>query len=101
MHPLLKESRLETIYVLWISSVSCLIVGNIHHIPPLLQSVIDHLVYWQLLPVYKKPNSCIINIYEEALFLVSLHLLVLLRYGSIWKGAQTREHNLLVIRTVL
>ncbi|OWM77929.1 hypothetical protein CDL15_Pgr018498 [Punica granatum] len=39
--------------------------SNIQPIPPLLQGVIDHLVQWQLLPVYKKPNSCIINFFDE------------------------------------
>ncbi|KAK4788209.1 hypothetical protein SAY86_019528 [Trapa natans] len=39
--------------------------SNIQPIPHLLQSVIEHLVQWQLLPVYKKPNSCIINFFDE------------------------------------
>ncbi|KAK4758664.1 hypothetical protein SAY87_019965 [Trapa incisa] len=39
--------------------------SNIQPIPPLLRSVIEHLIQWQLLPVYKKPNSCIINFFDE------------------------------------
>ncbi|XP_010542876.1 PREDICTED: uncharacterized protein LOC104815949 [Tarenaya hassleriana] len=38
---------------------------DIEPIPPLLQSVIDHLVTWKLIPEYKKPNGCIINFFEE------------------------------------
>ncbi|KAI6695628.1 hypothetical protein NL676_023338 [Syzygium grande] len=39
--------------------------GNTQPIPALLERVIDHLVEWQLIPVYKKPNSCIINFFDE------------------------------------
>ncbi|KAG6703696.1 hypothetical protein I3842_07G098400 [Carya illinoinensis] len=39
--------------------------GNIEPIPALLQGVIDHLLQWQLIPDYKKPNGCIINFFEE------------------------------------
>ncbi|KAI9080317.1 hypothetical protein K1719_037711 [Acacia pycnantha] len=39
--------------------------SNIEPIPALLQSVIDHLIQWKLLPEYKRPNSCIINFFEE------------------------------------
>jgi len=39
--------------------------GNIEPIPALLQGVIDHLIQWQLLPEYKRPNGCIINFFEE------------------------------------
>ncbi|XP_022727815.1 uncharacterized protein LOC111283493 [Durio zibethinus] len=38
---------------------------NIEPIPALLKSVIEHLVQWQLLPEYKKPNGCIINFFDE------------------------------------
>ncbi|XP_039030841.1 RNA demethylase ALKBH10B-like [Hibiscus syriacus] len=38
---------------------------NIESIPPLLQSVIEHLIQWQLIPEYKKPNGCIINFFDE------------------------------------
>ncbi|XP_022758150.1 uncharacterized protein LOC111305162 [Durio zibethinus] len=38
---------------------------NIEPIPALLQSVIEHLVQWQLIPEYKKPNGCIINFFDE------------------------------------
>ncbi|ESR57388.1 RNA demethylase ALKBH10B [Citrus sinensis] len=41
-------------------------IGNLEPIPALLQSVIDHLVQWQLIPEYKKPNGCIINFFDEA-----------------------------------
>ncbi|KAJ9696302.1 hypothetical protein PVL29_008502 [Vitis rotundifolia] len=34
-------------------------------IPALLQSVIDHLIQWELIPEYKKPNNCIINFFDE------------------------------------
>ncbi|KAK8485767.1 hypothetical protein V6N11_037038 [Hibiscus sabdariffa] len=38
---------------------------NIDPIPALLQGVIEHLIQWQLIPVYKKPNGCIINFFDE------------------------------------
>ncbi|PPD70350.1 hypothetical protein GOBAR_DD32766 [Gossypium barbadense] len=38
---------------------------NIEPIPALLQGVIKHLVQWQLIPEYKKPNGCIINFFDE------------------------------------
>lgn len=34
-------------------------------IPALLQNVIDHLIQWELIPEYKKPNNCIINFFDE------------------------------------
>ncbi|CAN8285699.1 unnamed protein product [Cochlearia groenlandica] len=34
-------------------------------IPPLLQSVIDHLLQWRLIPEYKRPNGCVINFFDE------------------------------------
>lgn len=40
--------------------------GNIEAIPALLRSVIDHLVQWQLIPEYKKPNGCIISFFDES-----------------------------------
>ncbi|CAO2816215.1 unnamed protein product [Amaranthus hypochondriacus] len=39
--------------------------SNIEHIPELLQSVIDHLVQWHVLPENRKPNGCIINYFDE------------------------------------
>ncbi|KAL5701617.1 hypothetical protein ACHQM5_026935 [Ranunculus cassubicifolius] len=39
--------------------------SNIEPIPPVLQAVIDHLVQWHLLPESRKPNSCIINFFDE------------------------------------
>ncbi|KAL8167694.1 hypothetical protein V2J09_009193 [Rumex salicifolius] len=38
---------------------------NIEPIPTLLQSVIDHLVQWQIIPETRKPNGCIINYFDE------------------------------------
>ncbi|KAB2016240.1 hypothetical protein ES319_D08G082600v1 [Gossypium barbadense] len=38
---------------------------NIEPIPALLQDVIVHLIQWQLIPEYKKPNGCIINFFDE------------------------------------
>ncbi|KAL1542695.1 RNA demethylase ALKBH10B-like [Salvia divinorum] len=37
----------------------------IEPIPALLQGVIDHLVQWRLLPDNRKPNSCVINFFDE------------------------------------
>ncbi|KAG8370698.1 hypothetical protein BUALT_Bualt13G0010400 [Buddleja alternifolia] len=37
----------------------------IEPIPALLQSVIDHLIQWRLIQENKKPNSCIINFFDE------------------------------------
>ncbi|XP_054781343.1 RNA demethylase ALKBH10B-like [Prosopis cineraria] len=39
--------------------------SNIEPIPSLLQSVIDHLIQWRLLPEYRRPDGCIINFFEE------------------------------------
>ncbi|RWW63889.1 hypothetical protein BHE74_00028919 [Ensete ventricosum] len=46
--------------------------GNIEPIPTALQTVIDHLVQWRLIPESRKPNSCIINFFDEvkSLFLI-------------------------------
>ncbi|GAB4841180.1 hypothetical protein Ancab_021924 [Ancistrocladus abbreviatus] len=38
---------------------------NIEPMPALLQSVIHHLVQWQILPENRKPNGCIINFFDE------------------------------------
>lgn len=40
-------------------------LSNIEPIPTLLQAVIDHLVQWRLIPENKKPNSCVINFFDE------------------------------------
>ncbi|KAK3005894.1 hypothetical protein RJ639_017760 [Escallonia herrerae] len=37
----------------------------IEPIPATLQGVIDHLVQWHLISEYKKPNSCVINFFDE------------------------------------
>ncbi|RDX57769.1 hypothetical protein CR513_62966, partial [Mucuna pruriens] len=42
--------------------------SNIEPIPALLDDVIDHLIQWQLIPEYKRPNGCIINFFEEGEF---------------------------------
>ncbi|CAH2057597.1 unnamed protein product [Thlaspi arvense] len=34
-------------------------------IPILLQSVIDHLLQWRVIPDYKRPNGCVINFFDE------------------------------------
>ncbi|KAL0370550.1 UNVERIFIED_CONTAM: RNA demethylase ALKB [Sesamum angustifolium] len=39
--------------------------GYIEPIPALLQGVIDHLIQWHLIPETRKPNSCIINFFDE------------------------------------
>ncbi|XP_023004498.1 uncharacterized protein LOC111497786 [Cucurbita maxima] len=39
--------------------------SNIEPIPPLLMTVIDHLIQWQLIPEYKRPNGCLVNFFEE------------------------------------
>ncbi|THU68582.1 hypothetical protein C4D60_Mb08t05400 [Musa balbisiana] len=39
--------------------------SNIEPIPTALQTVIDHLVQWRLIPESRKPNSCIINFFDE------------------------------------
>ncbi|KAL7112820.1 hypothetical protein ACP275_04G025000 [Erythranthe tilingii] len=38
---------------------------HIEPIPALLQGVIEHLVQWRLLPENRRPNSCIINFFDE------------------------------------
>ncbi|KAL1558489.1 RNA demethylase ALKBH10B-like isoform X2 [Salvia divinorum] len=37
----------------------------IEPIPALLEGVIDHLIQWRLLPNNRRPNSCIINFFDE------------------------------------
>ncbi|KAL5561626.1 hypothetical protein UlMin_031373 [Ulmus minor] len=39
--------------------------SNIEPMPALLQGVIDHLIQWNLIPEYKRPNGCVINFFEE------------------------------------
>ncbi|KAJ0977574.1 hypothetical protein J5N97_013048 [Dioscorea zingiberensis] len=39
--------------------------SNIEPIPQVLQTVIDQLVQWRLIPGSKKPTSCIINFFDE------------------------------------
>ncbi|KAK1294615.1 hypothetical protein QJS10_CPA16g01464 [Acorus calamus] len=39
--------------------------GHIEPLPSVLQGVIDHLVQWHLIPESRKPNSCIINFFDE------------------------------------
>ncbi|KAH7676894.1 Clavaminate synthase-like protein [Dioscorea alata] len=39
--------------------------STIEPIPEVLQTVIDHLVQWRLIPEGRKPNSCIINFFDE------------------------------------
>ncbi|CAA2935102.1 uncharacterized LOC107863921 [Olea europaea subsp. europaea] len=41
------------------------ITGHIESIPALLQGVINHLIQWHLIPENRKPNSCIINFFDE------------------------------------
>ena len=53
--------------------------GQIEPIPDVLQSVIDHLVQWRLIPETKRPNSCIINFFDE----VFSHQLSLFRLSQI------------------
>ncbi|KAJ1433030.1 Alpha-ketoglutarate-dependent dioxygenase AlkB-like superfamily [Sesbania bispinosa] len=42
--------------------------SNIEPIPVFLHGVIDHLIQWQLIPEYKRPNGCIITYFEEGEF---------------------------------
>lgn len=42
-----------------------LCAGHIEPIPVVLQAVIDHLVLWRLIPESRKPNSVIINFFDE------------------------------------
>ncbi|KAA8550907.1 hypothetical protein F0562_002591 [Nyssa sinensis] len=39
--------------------------SHIERIPALLQGVIDHLIQWHLISENRKPNSCIINFFDE------------------------------------
>ncbi|GAB2234340.1 hypothetical protein Droror1_Dr00003588 [Drosera rotundifolia] len=38
---------------------------NVEPIPALLQNVIDHLVQWWIMPENRRPNSCILNYFDE------------------------------------
>ncbi|GFZ04672.1 oxidoreductase, 2OG-Fe(II) oxygenase family protein [Actinidia rufa] len=42
--------------------------SHIEPIPTLLQGFIDHLVQWNLISENRKPNSCIINFFDEGEF---------------------------------
>ncbi|GFY98770.1 oxidoreductase, 2OG-Fe(II) oxygenase family protein [Actinidia rufa] len=42
--------------------------GHLEPIPTLLQGVIDHLVQWNVISENRKPNSCIINFFDEGAF---------------------------------
>ncbi|MQL72411.1 hypothetical protein Taro_004751 [Colocasia esculenta] len=39
--------------------------SHIEPIPEVLQSAVDHLIQWRLIPDSRKPNSCIINFFDE------------------------------------
>ncbi|CAN4098207.1 unnamed protein product [Withania somnifera] len=39
--------------------------SNIEPIPALLQGVIDHLIQWSLISESRRPNSCVINYFDE------------------------------------
>ncbi|PKA62288.1 alkylated DNA repair protein alkB like 5 [Apostasia shenzhenica] len=39
--------------------------SNIEPIPQILLSVINHMIQWRLIPESKKPNSCIVNFFDE------------------------------------
>ncbi|KAK9137120.1 hypothetical protein Sjap_007714 [Stephania japonica] len=39
--------------------------SSIEPIPSVIQTVIDHLVQWHLIPEGRRPNSCIINFFDE------------------------------------
>ncbi|KAG5514390.1 hypothetical protein RHGRI_035715 [Rhododendron griersonianum] len=39
--------------------------SHIEPIPTLLQGVIDHLIQWHLISENRKPNSCIVNFFDE------------------------------------
>ncbi|GFZ13680.1 oxidoreductase, 2OG-Fe(II) oxygenase family protein [Actinidia rufa] len=43
-------------------------VSHLEPIPTLLQGVIDHLVKWHVIPENRKPNSCIVNFFDEGEF---------------------------------
>ena len=49
-------------------------IGNIEPIPPVLEAVIDHLVQWRLIPEGRRPNSCIINFFDEVYLLFSIKI---------------------------
>ncbi|KAG7570896.1 hypothetical protein ISN45_Aa04g034280 [Arabidopsis thaliana x Arabidopsis arenosa] len=38
---------------------------SVEPIPTLVQSVIDHLLQWRVIPEYKRPNGCVINFFDE------------------------------------
>ncbi|PSR94795.1 hypothetical protein CEY00_Acc25549 [Actinidia chinensis var. chinensis] len=42
--------------------------SHLEPIPTLLQGVIDHLVQWNVIPENRKPNSCIVNFFDEGEF---------------------------------
>ncbi|KAL6978482.1 hypothetical protein U1Q18_020150 [Sarracenia purpurea var. burkii] len=42
--------------------------SHIEAIPALVQGVIDHLVQWHLISENRKPNSCVINFFDEGEF---------------------------------
>lgn len=39
--------------------------GDIEPIPSIIQNAIDHLCQWRLIPESRKPNSCVINFFDE------------------------------------
>lgn len=49
--------------------------GNIEPIPALLQGVIDHLIQWNLISESRRPNSCVINYFDEVhIYLCQIHV---------------------------
>lgn len=43
----------------------CQLSGHNEPIPALLQGVINHLIQWHLISESRRPNSCIINFFDE------------------------------------
>lgn len=74
--------NLSEAYISWkLCNWKILCTGHIEPIPTLLQEVIDHLIQWHLISENRKPNSCIINFFDEVdwfsyfILIISLHSL--------------------------
>lgn len=51
--------------------------GDIEPIPSIIQNAIDHLCQWRLIPESRKPNSCVINFFDEVISLtIRPHLIL-------------------------
>lgn len=85
------------------------LLGTIESIPEVLQTVIDHLVQWRLIPEGRKPNSCIINFFDEvcSILYISICMVSFLHDSKLHfacrmnSRSRTSNHHIWIIQSLL